>query len=289
MRVFVCSVCGYLFEEAKGDAKGGIAPGTKWEDVPESWVCPVCGAPKAVFEEKAPAEPAPEAAAAPAPAGRTFVCSVCGYVFEEANGDPKGNIAPGTNWEDVPESWVCPICGAPKAVFEEKAPAAEEKAPQPVMAAPKAGEPGALELAARCSNLARGMEKQYHPEEQALFMELADYYKAAAPKAEAPAAADLSAALKNDVESGFPAARAASEAAGDRGALRAITWGEKVTRMLQSLWTRYEKEGEAMLEGVDVSVCTVCGFIFVGNDLPEVCPVCKVPNWKFRKIEGRAF
>ena len=35
-------------------------------------------------------------------------------------------------------------------------------------------------------------------------------------------------------------------------------------------------------------VCTVCGFVYVGDVAPELCPVCKVPSWKFEKVEGRA-
>lgn len=43
-----------------------------------------------------------------------------------------------------------------------------------------------------------------------------------------------------------------------------------------------------MLENTGVYVCTVCGFVFVGDAPPEQCPVCKVPSWKFEKIEGGA-
>lgn len=48
---------------------------------------------------------------------RKFACQVCGHVYDEAQGDPDAGIAPGTRWEDVPESWVCPDCGATKADF----------------------------------------------------------------------------------------------------------------------------------------------------------------------------
>ena len=43
-----------------------------------------------------------------------------------------------------------------------------------------------------------------------------------------------------------------------------------------------------MLENTGVWVCTVCGFVYVGNAAPDLCPVCKVPSWKFEKVEGRA-
>ncbi|NLC68700.1 MAG: rubredoxin [Clostridiaceae bacterium] len=46
-----------------------------------------------------------------------YVCSVCGYVYDEAEGSPDEGIAPGTAWEDLPEDWVCPVCGAEKSEF----------------------------------------------------------------------------------------------------------------------------------------------------------------------------
>jgi rubredoxin len=50
MKKFVCSVCGYVYDEAKGDLENGIAAGTKWKDLPADWTCPVCGAGKDEFE-----------------------------------------------------------------------------------------------------------------------------------------------------------------------------------------------------------------------------------------------
>ncbi len=41
--------CGYVYDPAEGDEDNGVAPGTKWEDVPEDWVCPLCGAEKEAF------------------------------------------------------------------------------------------------------------------------------------------------------------------------------------------------------------------------------------------------
>jgi len=51
---------------------------------------------------------------------KKYVCSVCGYVYDEAAGDPENNIAPGTTWESLPEDWVCPLCGASKSEFSEE-------------------------------------------------------------------------------------------------------------------------------------------------------------------------
>ena len=48
-----------------------------------------------------------------------FVCSVCGYEYDEAVGDPDNGIAPGTLFADLPEDFVCPLCGGGKDQFEE--------------------------------------------------------------------------------------------------------------------------------------------------------------------------
>jgi len=47
---YVCSVCGYIYDPAEGDADTGIDAGTPFESLPADWVCPVCGAPKDEFE-----------------------------------------------------------------------------------------------------------------------------------------------------------------------------------------------------------------------------------------------
>ncbi len=46
-----CTVCGYIYDEDKGDPDSGVNPGTKFEDLPEGWICPVCGATKDMFEK----------------------------------------------------------------------------------------------------------------------------------------------------------------------------------------------------------------------------------------------
>ena len=48
---------------------------------------------------------------------KKYVCDVCGYVYDPAVGDPDNGIAPGTAFEALPETWVCPECGATKADF----------------------------------------------------------------------------------------------------------------------------------------------------------------------------
>jgi rubredoxin-NAD+ reductase len=50
---------------------------------------------------------------------RKFLCIVCGFIYDEQKGDPDSGIKPGTLWEDVPNDWYCPECGAKKEDFDE--------------------------------------------------------------------------------------------------------------------------------------------------------------------------
>jgi rubredoxin len=205
-----------------------------------------------------------------------YVCSVCGFEYDEAIGIPEAGIAPGTKWEDLPEDWVCPVCGAEKSDFEMEG--SVDSTPQIVEAAvaadPDMKELSPLEVSALCSNLARGCEKQYKFEEAELFSELAAFFKSKAVPAKDPDFSQLFELVEKDLEQGIPNANSAAEAVRDRGALRALVWNEKVTRILKSLLTRYQKEGDALFANTGVYVCTICGFIFIGNKLPDVCPIC---------------
>lgn len=49
-----------------------------------------------------------------------FVCELCGFVYYEEKGLPDEGIDPGTRWEDIPEDWVCPLCGASKSDFSKE-------------------------------------------------------------------------------------------------------------------------------------------------------------------------
>jgi rubredoxin len=49
---------------------------------------------------------------------KTWMCLVCGFIYDEAHGLPEEGIAPGTLWKDVPVNWTCPECGARKEDFE---------------------------------------------------------------------------------------------------------------------------------------------------------------------------
>lgn len=209
-----------------------------------------------------------------------YVCQICGYVYDDA----KEKVP----FEELPDDWKCPLCGAAKSDFKPEANGDEKKvvtAIEPMEADLEKLSAG--QLAALCSNLARGCEKQYKQEEADLFRQLADYFTAVVPAVNDASVEKLAKELQTDADN-YAAVRATADANADRGAARVCVWGEKVTRMLSSLVNRYLNEGEAMLKDTNIWVCTTCGFVYIGDTPPELCPVCKVPDWKFEKIEGRA-
>ena len=122
--------CGYIFDPDKGDRKGKIKKGIRFEDLPEGWKCPVCGAsvkafrplagPGSVHEEtaKPPAETgAKEVEKGAAASAKSYTCDICGYEYDPAVGDEAAGIAPGTAFEDLPDDYECPVCGAGKDDF----------------------------------------------------------------------------------------------------------------------------------------------------------------------------
>ncbi|GMG86479.1 FAD-dependent oxidoreductase [Biformimicrobium ophioploci] len=129
-RIWECLVCGWIYDESKGWPDDGIPPGTRWEDIPDDWSCPECGVGKEDFEmievrsaatDTKPAAPAAAKTASTAAETtpfRTWECTVCGWVYDEAEGWPDDGIAPGTRWEDIPDDWTCPECGVAKQDFQ---------------------------------------------------------------------------------------------------------------------------------------------------------------------------
>lgn len=210
-----------------------------------------------------------------------YVCKICGYVYD----DDKQDVP----FAELPESWVCPLCGAAKSDFAPQG-GTEVKASKPKPPVKQDDDLRKLsvgELSAVCSNLARGCEKQYKQEESELFTKLARYFADITPAEETAAASEIARLLQADLEQGYPDVRATAGEKADRGALRVCVWGEKVSLILNTLLRKYEQEGEAFLANTEIWVCTVCGFVFVGDNAPELCPVCKVPTWKFEKVERR--
>ena len=208
---------------------------------------------------------------------KQMICSICSYTYDEGNG---------VKWEELPEDWKCPICGAGKSEFREKT---QETKQETILEKPHVEkELSPMEMSIICSNLARGCEKQYLPQQAEDFRKLADFFRSKAEPVEEASTRKLLELIEKDLTVGYPYGNEMAGQKPDRGALRCQVWSEKVTRMLKSLLTRYEVEGEKMLENTGVWVCSVCGFVYVGDSAPEQCPVCKVPSWKFEKAERRA-
>jgi len=202
----------------------------------------------------------------------------------------------GISFADLPEDWQCPLCGAPKAAFEPIAEAAPEATTTAAPVIVQEFSPDETDdsmqqlsmgqMAALCSNLARGCEKQYMPQESALFNELAAWFTSHAPQVKDATVEAISVQLQQDIAD-YSTLNETCRQQGDRGAQRVLGWSEKATRMLNSLMARYQREGDNLLADTEIWVCSVCGFVFIGKSAPELCPVCKVPAWKFNQIERR--
>jgi rubrerythrin len=218
---------------------------------------------------------------------KKYMCSICGYIHSEAE---KGK------WEDLPGDFVCPLCSAVKSLFnpieEGEAQKVSEKSNKPLdtMHVEKLKELTAAEISVICSSLARGCEKQRLNSEMEAFKKIAAYYKSKAVVEKGKTLDDAAKMLDSDISMWYPAANNAAKAGSpqggeDRGALRSLVWSEKVSLMAKSLLERFAKEGEAMLESTRIYVCEICGFIYLGGKLPDICPVCKAPNFKLIEVE----
>ncbi|MBB6623278.1 rubredoxin [Clostridium gasigenes] len=50
---------------------------------------------------------------------KSYVCDVCGYIYDPSIGDEENGVPSGTSWDNVPEDWLCPLCGVGKDLFSE--------------------------------------------------------------------------------------------------------------------------------------------------------------------------
>ena len=219
-----------------------------------------------------------------------YICTVCGYIYD----DEKEDVP----FSELPDSWVCPLCGAPKALFEPMAEENQDTSKKDIVEETNTFDYenaenddlvllSAGELSALFSNLARGCEKQYQNEAKECFDELASYFEKATPNEEDFSIDHLANLIKKDLDENYKNLTNKANQTGDRGTLRITTWGQKVTIMAKTLIERYKQDGDAFLQNTGLYVCTVCVFLYVGDNPPELCPVCKVPSWKFEKIDGR--
>lgn len=131
-----------------------------------------------------------------------------------------------------------------------------------------------MEMSIICSNLARGCEKQYLPQQADDFRKLAEFFRSKAAPVEEASTAKLLELIEKDLSVGYPYGNAIAGEKPDRGGLRCQVWSEKVTRMLQSLLTRYESEGDKMLEntGACAEACPSSAISMVPKELPPQQP-----------------
>ncbi len=120
MSTWHCSLCSYPYDEANESEK--------WQDLADSWVCPVCGSGKEQFvvasdTEKTKTPPVTEVSTETG----TYVCNLCSFTFDEAT-EPVA-------WNDLPDDWACPVCGSSKEAFTKKEVADATPQPQKVTSA----------------------------------------------------------------------------------------------------------------------------------------------------------
>ena len=135
------------------------------------------------------------------------------------------------------------------------------------------------------SNLSKACTKQLRLEEAELFNKLSLYFENKMSTLKENVISDIGALIKADLDLKYGNAMNVAKMEKDRGALRALTWGEKATRIQNSVLTRYEKQKDELLKNKNVFVCEICGYIHIGDEAPDICPICKVPKFKFSKIE----
>lgn len=227
---------------------------------------------------------------------KKYICGICGYIYEEAKGIPEAGINPGTKWEQLPDGWVCPICKASKLEFEELKPINNElnlnsTSNESTVEADEdfedLREMSFAEMSALCSSLAKGCEKQYLDEEAKQFNVLAKYYNAKINNVKETDYSNIIKVIENDLENRYTKAKNNAQENSDPGAMRALVWSEKVSKMQKSLVSRYQKIGDKLLDNTNVYVCEICGFIYIGDNPPAICPVCKVPNNKLTQIRRK--
>ena len=107
---YKCTYCGYVYSALRGEPHNGIPAGTKFEDLPDTYVCPLCGMQgkgkigTGGFEPWIPTK---------------YVCTLCGYIYDSERGEPHNGIPPGTTFEDLPATYLCPVCSLDTMITRE--------------------------------------------------------------------------------------------------------------------------------------------------------------------------
>lgn len=214
---------------------------------------------------------------------KKYRCTICGYIYDEEVEKIK--------FEDLPEDWKCPLCGAPKNLFEEiieenqkeidNKNEINEKTNEEVFEEYK--ELTNEEMAYICSNLAKSCEKQYKEKEQKLYETLFKYYENKIMPKEIEIN-ELCNLYKEEIGL-YDEIKETAKKNNDSGTLRAITWSSKVSAIIRNIITEYQEKGIEYIKENKIWVCTICGFIYIGSNPPTYCPVCKVPNIKIVEVK----
>ncbi len=205
-----------------------------------------------------------------------YTCSICGYIYDE---DIEG-----IPFDELPADYRCPLCTAPKDLFDKQETSVIEH--QELFDDHQMHELSNGEIAAALSNLARGLEKQNKIKEAEDMMTLADYFTSSVKSGDASLKM-LAESIDNEIAAIYPSVKDKASEMGDRGTQRIAVWGSKVTSIIKVLLDDCLHNNGSLLKGKKVFVCSVCGFIYVGDEAPKICPVCKVPDWKFEEVKGR--
>lgn len=205
---------------------------------------------------------------------KKYECTICGYIYDDAKESVK--------FEDLPDDWTCPICSAPKSVFKE---IEEEKEETPAESDEEDNltELSNSEISYICSNLAKACEKEYLKEEENLFTELYNHY-ISKEKEESGNLDNVKEKVSEDTKE-YEKAFEIVDKYQDRGAKRVINWSFKATNMMNVILNNYKEKGLDYLKNTKIWVCDICGFIYVGDVPPTVCPICKVPNFKLLEVK----
>lgn len=209
---------------------------------------------------------------------KKYRCIICGYIYDETKEKIK--------FEDLPDDWTCPLCGSPKSAFEEvmEEPQKEEESIEEKQEIEE--DLRSLtneEITYICSNLAKACEKEYKEEEQNLFAELATYFEEKT-KEKTSSLEELKIENEKDRKE-LESAMKIADNNSDRGAKRVLTWATKTSNMMKIILENYEKKGLDYIKNTKIWVCDICGFIYIGEEPPKVCPVCKVPSFKILEVK----
>ncbi len=225
-----------------------------------------------------------------------YICSMCGYIYDETAQNVNVGDTQDTKQEHISRHKVCPRCKESTMKFypQQFDLNAQENtndlnqayvAVENVEAHENMHKMSFAELSALCSNLAKSCERQYLFEEAQLFSTLADYYKSNTlpqPDGSVDKLLDL---MEWDLAENYVNADNAAQIANDRGSKRILRWSKNVTRISDAILSRYKFQGEEFLKNSSVYICEICGYIYIGDTLPPVCPVCRVANFRIVKVE----